>query len=455
MPLKDLTQVPEPVQRTATVLAGLDRCFLVGFGRLGPEQTQALQALGRICSATPLGEVVTAAIEALARNEFVEKHFAALAAGRAALQGAQHDALRKQAADALGRTLPAMADAPVAGDAVPDRVKVWQESVRHWLMEIAIAGFSQLDGQTLAPFAATLEQLQGEPLTTRLAALLTGFREELLNAMPIAALPSVPVFRWADLWTRAMVGSLRTPHPSAGSKVNGSFAPLGVDLRHHGYFVSAVIYGLLDAGEPRVARVSLSSYKVDVVRGPEMWQCFDKPYHLLIKALSQHLTLKVQDATLLPTGDLLWDGKATAGPAFEWTEKAKALAVGAGVIGPGAAALDRHPIQIAEPIYLEGYQVASGVLDFGDGVQLPLAVERLSSAADLSVEGVATGTALVGLLRFDGGRWAVQPLAVGVPGKKNQQRSGSGAFEALTPTKKQRTLAILKERSSRLLRKKS
>ena len=95
------------------------------------------------------------------------------------------------------------------------------------------------------------------------------------------------------------------------------------------------------------------------------------------------------------------------------------------------------------------------VLDFGDEVQLPLAVERLSGAADLSVEGVTTGTALVGLLRFDGGRWGVQPLAVGVPGKKNHERSGSGAFEALTPTKKQRTLAILKERSSRLLRKKS
>jgi hypothetical protein len=455
MPLKDLIQPPESVRQTAAVLAGLDLCFLVGFGRLGPEQTQALQALGRICSATPLGGAVGAAIEALARNEFVEKHFAALAAARAALQGAQHDALRKQAAEALGRTVPVISEAPLSGFTVPEAVKVWQESVRHWLMEIAIAGFSQLDGQTLAPFAATLEQLQGEPLTTRLAALLTGFREELLNAMPIAALPSVPVFRWADLWTRAMVGALRTPLPSPGSKVSGSFAPLGVDLRHHGYFVSAVIYGLLDADEPQVARVSLSSYKVDVVRGPEMWQCFDKPHHLLIKGLSQHVSLKVQDATLLPTGDLLWDGKATAGPGFDWTEKAEALAVGANVIAPGATALDRHPIQIAEPAYLEGYQVASGVLDFGDGVQLPLAVERLSNAVDLSIEAVKPGTALVGLLRFDGGRWGVQPLVVGVPGKKNQERSGSGAFEALTPTKKQRTLAILKERSSRLLRKKS
>ena len=162
------------------IIAGMDRCFVVGFGRLGPEQSQCLQALGRSCSGTPLKDPVSAAIEALARNEFVERHFAAIAAARAALQGAQYDALRKQAAAALGRTPPESAGEEPASIAVPDPVKVWQESTRHWLMELAIAGFGQLEPQTLAPFAATLEQLQAEPLMTRLAALLTGFRQELL-----------------------------------------------------------------------------------------------------------------------------------------------------------------------------------------------------------------------------------------------------------------------------------
>src|SRR5690242_8601595 len=141
MPIKDLLAVHDAVQKAAAVIAGLDRCFVVGFGRLGPEQTQALQALGRICSGTPLKESVGAAVEALGRNEFVERHFAAVAAARAALQGAQYDALRKQAAAALGRP-PADGAAEAPGDAaVPESVKVWQESTRHWLMEIAIAGF--------------------------------------------------------------------------------------------------------------------------------------------------------------------------------------------------------------------------------------------------------------------------------------------------------------------------
>ena len=72
MSIKDLLTVPDAVQKAAAVIAGLDQCFVVGFGRLGPEQIQALQALGRICSGTPLKDVVGAAVEALGRNEFVE-----------------------------------------------------------------------------------------------------------------------------------------------------------------------------------------------------------------------------------------------------------------------------------------------------------------------------------------------------------------------------------------------
>src|SRR5207245_2887330 len=152
---------------------GLDGCFLVGFGRLGPEETRALQAVHRVCSGTPLEGPVGAALAALGRNEFVDRHFAALAGARAALQGAQYDALRAQAAAALGR--PAAEEVPESPPSaqaeLPQPVKAWQESTRHWLMELAPAGFKQLEYQTLAPFAATLEQLQGEPPLTRLAAL--------------------------------------------------------------------------------------------------------------------------------------------------------------------------------------------------------------------------------------------------------------------------------------------
>ena len=465
MGLNELQTMPEDVRHAAEVVAALDRCFLVGFGRLGPDQVEALQALRRICSGTPLERPVAAAVEALGRNEFVELHFVALAAARAAIQGAQYDALRAQAARALGRPVDeGSGDGQAAGEPsdVPGPVKVWQESTRHWLMELALAGFKQLEDQTLAPFAATLEQLQGEPLLTRLAALLTGFRQELLDAMPVAALPSVPIYRWVDLWTRAMVGSLRPPPALTGRKVSGTLRVLGVDLRHHGSFASFDAYALLEHDHrTRVVRLTLSSYKVDVVQGAEMWSCFRVETEPLLRALSEHVALDVRDLTLLPTGDLLWDGTAKVGKPFPFlVEAARWLVPGAAPAPalPGVAPADRHPVQLAEPVYLEGYQVEGGdepQLAWDDGTRLPVAVRRLSAASELQPEHVAQSTALLGLLRFDAGQWAVQPLAVRLGGRGvNEEFTGSGAYEFVRKGKGE-TLATLQERASRLLRKKS
>jgi hypothetical protein len=317
-------------------------------------------------------------------------------------------------------------------------------------MEIAIAGFGQLEPQTLAPFTATLEQLQGEPQATRLAALLTGFLQELLNSMPIAALPNVPAFRWADLWTRAMIAALRLPAPSAGKKVSGTLAPLGIDLRHHGYFVSADVYSLLDGS---VVRVTLSSYKVDVIRGAETWQCFGKAAEPLLKAVAGGQGLAVTDATLLPTGDLLLDGTARVkGSSSSLDTAKKALAA---VSLPSVSALDRHPLQIAEPVYLEGYTANGGgtSLDLGDGASLRVATERISGISELQPAHVVGSKALLGLLRFDGGAWAVQPLAVAGP--KETVFTGSGSAAPPKTGKKKPTLGILRERASRLLRKKA
>ena len=80
---------------------------------------------------------------------------------RAALQGAQHDALLAQAASVLNRKLPQEAEV-AAAPAVTDTHKVWVDSVQHWLLELAQAGFQHLDRAAVAPFAATLQQLQDE-----------------------------------------------------------------------------------------------------------------------------------------------------------------------------------------------------------------------------------------------------------------------------------------------------
>src|SRR5262249_34750757 len=161
MSLQALRSLPEDVAHAQAVLSGLDRCFLVGFGRLGPDQQEALRSLERVVAGTPLGEPVAAAVAGLGRSEFLDRHFAALAAARAAPPPGP-------AAPRPPPPPPPAGGRPPAPRAGGGGLGGGRGAPRHWLTELALAGFQQLEAQTLTPFLATLERLQGEPKAVRL-----------------------------------------------------------------------------------------------------------------------------------------------------------------------------------------------------------------------------------------------------------------------------------------------
>lgn len=450
-PLSTLRDIPEGVTHAAGLITGLDDAFAVGFGRLGEGQLRALDALGRAFAGTPLAGRLAEGLAAVKRNELVEKHFAAFAAARTALQGAQHDALSGQAAAALGRAPgsepPAVAE---SAQAAPSHHEVFLESARQWLMEIAVAGFLQLTPETVLPFSATLEKIQSEPSLVRQGALLTGLFNELLGAMPVATMPEVPLFRWVDLWSRAMVLAIKAPTPLRAEAVSGELVPLGADVRQHANFASAVVYGLLKGGDGKTARVvraTISAYKVDVIQGAEMWSLLATSARQLLTALGKRLPLKIKDMQLLSSGDLVWNDKnAQPGGASDvMAEAAKWLAPGAtGVVLPSLAPGDRHPAQIAEPVFLEGSR------------GLDIDAERLGGVTDFGADEAARSQKMVGLLRFDGGRWAVQPLAFTPLGKRDVLMAGSnGATQGVGGgSGRDGALGTLRERAGKLLRAK-
>lgn len=471
-PLQPLARVSDADGHAADLLTALDRCFLLGFGRLGPDQARALETVGKFFGGTGLGPALAESLEALGRLEFIDQHFLRLACARSALQGARYDAFRAAVAEALGRTvaqeLPSSSspeettpEGPIAG---------WCESTRQWLMELAVAGFKNLEQSSVGPFNATLEQLQADPRLVRLASLLTGFHRELLHALPMASLPVLPIYRWADLWSRGMVGTLAPLARHAGRPVSGRLSPFGVDLRQHGHFASADVYALLEEPEapPRVVRTSVSGYKVDAVRGDEVWNCFAPEAQSLLRATSDRRSLELEEFRLLESGELVWDKSAKSGPAYEpMTLAAQWLAPGAKVVSPGVSAADRHPVQLAEPVFLEGYSVGEddGLnLTWGESFRLPVATGRPlpNSGATIDVEArsvaVRGSQAMIGLLRFDSGRWSVQPLGVRTKGKSGGDYFLGPPEPAKGSSKKKKdgdTLAILRERAGRLLRKKS
>jgi hypothetical protein len=355
-----------------------------------------------------------------------------------------------------------MGDEGNEGDEGDRDLQVWLESTRHWLMEIALVGYARLEGSTLVPFITTLEQIQAEPLLIRQAAILTGFFNELMSQVPIADSSTIPIYRWMDLWTQAMVSSLRPPVSPKPKNVSGTLELLGLDLRHHANLVSFTAYGLLTVDsqvQVQLARTTLSAFKVDVISGDQIWLLFPNAA-VLLEAFAENRVLHLKDIPLLPTGDLLWQGQAQLGHNYNLMKKAaEFFAVNAKnsftpcVVSP----IDRHPVQIAEPVYLSNYKTSLNndilTLNWQDSGFLPIAKERISTLSEINIETLCKSTEIFGLLRFDAGHWAVQPLAAIARGKTIF--TGQKASHILKTPPKTSAVATLQERASRLLRKKS
>jgi hypothetical protein len=217
-----LHQLPNGTSEAIALIASLDQCFLAGFANLDSQHQQTLASLCRVFTGTPLQQSLSDSCDAIERNEFVERHFAVLAAARAALQGSLFDTLQQQVRETLGRAIVPDEIIEHEPPQPPAHIPVLLESIRHWLMEIALMGYARLSATTLTPFMTTLEQIQAEPPLVRQAALLTGFFNELMSLVPITDSSIIPLYRWVDLWTQAMVGALRPSLPYASTTVSGT-----------------------------------------------------------------------------------------------------------------------------------------------------------------------------------------------------------------------------------------
>jgi hypothetical protein len=307
--------------------------------------------------------------------------------------------------------------------------------------------------------AQTVQALLAKPSRRRLAVLLDGLAGELRAASPIATMDRLPKRRWADLWSRALLLSRSGHEPPAPTPVSGRLLVLGVDVHEHATAIQLQVHGVLEGGEqPRLVRVSVSAAKVDTIVGPAVWQLLAQ-HTMLTTALAKHTALTLTDMPLLPGGDLIWhDDKARpADPADPFTTARMLLPTAVAAATPP---LQRHPVGIAEPVLLENYTVDGEVLRL-DGGEIALAAERVPACGPVTPALVRSSTACIGLLRWDGGRWSVQPLAVRAPVKKTEVAYHVGDW-AQGPTdpkvvkaeaKAGDAVGTLRERAGRLLRK--
>ncbi|GAA3533481.1 hypothetical protein GCM10022419_010910 [Nonomuraea rosea] len=452
-----LGDAPEGAGEALDLVSGFDGALTHGFARLGEEPAEALAALAGAVAATPIGERTAEAVEKVTAGSISDDHLAALAGARAALFGAVHDALLGRLDAALGRTRLGW-EQPAAG---PDVAANLLAGCRGWLRELAIAGWRGVDDDLVTSSDQTIEALLAVPALRGLAVLLDGLAAELRASSPVGTLERLPARRWADLWTRALLLSQKGPWNGGAEQVSGRLLILGADVHEHATVVRVQVHAILEpaGGAPaRLVRTSVAAAKVDTIAGPAVWRLLGG-HPVLLSALAEHRSVDVTDMPLLAGGDLVWhDDRARAG---EEADPFATARVGlAAAAAPPVAPLDRHPVRIAEPVLVEGYKIDGATLTLG-GSSLALDLDRLPACGPLTPELVAASSACVGLLRWDGGRWLLQPLAVQATVKKKPVAAHNGDW-ALGPTdpkvvkaeaKAGDVVAVLRERAGRLLRK--
>ncbi|MGW5262109.1 hypothetical protein ACWEQG_14120 [Microbispora sp. NPDC004025] len=461
--LGDSDDAGEGAGEALALLDGFDDALVHGLARLADERAGAVAALAAAFAATPLGARLAEAADAVVSGSITQEHLTVLAGGRVALSGAVHDALLASLDTALGReraewpTTPGGSGTRPAGNAL--------EGVRSWLRELAITGWRGVDHDLVSAADQVIEALLGAPALRRLAVLLDGFAAELRASCPIGAAEHLPVRRWADLWTRAVLLSqdgVLTGEPGPAATVSGRLLVLGVDVHEHGTAVQFQVHAVLepaDGGRSLLVRTSVTVAKVDTIVGPALWK-LPQRHKVLLAALADRRGIEIADMPLLDSGDLVWDDdRAFVSKPADPLATARLCLPGA--LAPAVPPLDRAPVRIAEPVLVEGYKVTGdGSFDLG-GAVVAVDTERLPDCGPLTPKLVAASSACVGLVRWDGGRWTLQPLAVQAKVKRETVVVSTGDW-ALGPTDPKAAkaearaadaVAVLRERAGRLLRR--
>ncbi|MER7485648.1 hypothetical protein ABTY20_06980 [Streptomyces sp. NPDC126497] len=456
----------DPVDGLDEALAavdGFDGVLVDGLLRPGPAQAAGLAGLADAVAGSPLAGRVAEAAGKTAAGAGGEDHFVALAAARTALLGSVHDALVARIGEAVGR--PPAGESGAAAATGADHAANLHAAARSWLCDLARAGWRGIDHELVAGAAPVVSAMLPDPALRRLAALLDGFAAELAASCPGASLERVPVRRWADLWSRAVLLTLpgAASAPAVG-EATGRLLPLGVDVQEHATAVQAQVHAVFepaDGGAPRLVRASASAPKPDTVLGAGLWQLL-RPHLSLLAAVGEGRAVDLDAMPVTGEGDLLWDdARARAGePAEVFATARVALPAAAFPTAP----LDRHPARIAVPVLLEGYAVEEdgGAVVFQvAGQRLVVDTDRVPAAGPLTPEAVASSGACVGLLRWDAGEFLLQPLAVERTVRKRTVAVHAGAWAGGTTDKagvraeKAATDAVkvLRERAGKLLRK--
>ncbi|MEZ0299311.1 MAG: hypothetical protein ACAI35_22890 [Candidatus Methylacidiphilales bacterium] len=485
---------PAGVTEALALIHGFDGCLASGLGRLSGDDKHALDQFLLALESSPFAQPLREARAQIEGHEVKPAGAFALAAGRAALQGALYDALAARLTEALqfpvthtqGTDTGPNFRAPVAAEAAV------LQAAQQWLLELAMHGWRNLGEAEVAPFALTVTRLLESANLQRAHLVLDGFWRELCVQVPLSQQRPVPLTRWADLWMRSLLLTRLLPPggtSSSGEDVTGELTLLGAEVRSHAGYARFSLTGLLshkdqDKAEPCLVRVEWQAYKVDLIDGSEICRIFAPSVDPFLAALADGRLLEVtgkldSDGRLRPLSAKVASKANPVASLRSWLRLAEPLAP----VEP----FDRHPLHLRYPVLVEGpvgtdlqlnrSEIANeGGAGEGEdlyvevgGHRFPLTFLYHPLWSELNPRAVATSVSLIGFWRFERAGWCIQPLCVyakplaALAPKSAADRKAEGnlphrwlstacrAAEQLRSSKST-TLETLRERASKMLR---
>jgi len=450
-----LNETSEEINSAFTQLRLLDDCFLTGFTRLTDSQKESLKSFSAIFADTPFQQPLAEAVDGLIQGNFQLDYFKTIAASRQSLQGSVYDSLISSAENAQGGTWLAPEELPQNTDPAPIL-----DSCIEWLKELAINGFESLEYEQIQPFSQTLDNLVKMPEFYRQSSLLTGFINELSLSIPVSSMDSVPLRRWCDLWSKAVINSVCQIENNSEKTISGELFIIGSEVYQHSNCVMLKCHGIVkNNSEQRFVNFSITSFKVDTIVSFENWKLFEN-YPVLLRALTNNQSLTINEMPIVSDLNILWnDSKATAGSQYDLLETAKNELLNTSFYK--VPSFDRHYIHVNIPFYSDNYKatIKDDICTLSiDGVEIEVDTDRISSMSVIAPKHIKASKECFGFMRFDNGKWFIQILAIKTIIKKKELVLHNASGCQIIPAelgikhKKVDSYKILKERSSRLLR---
>ncbi|MBN2533400.1 MAG: hypothetical protein JXB88_10930 [Spirochaetales bacterium] len=434
----------------------IDNCLLTGFSNLSGDQLDRLKSLIRIFNNTPLEEKLADSMDSLINNIFSQKLFLSIAVIRNILLTLKYNLLVSSC-----KENPTGNSGEIAFDGEllkQDDSSSVQDTISNWLTELAITGFNNIVEEKLVGIVKAIPVLVRNKELTGQTALITGFVDDLFrNCISDAA--AIPLTRWSDLWMKAFVNTRMDAITVKTRKISGTLFLVGLDLKTNVNLAQVKFYGILECGsQNNFVRIHRTNFKVDLIQDEEIWYLFQNSKNIL-SHYCRNKSILCKDIVLTENNDLLLDeDDIKTGKSFDLLKKLKEhFTESSSITGERKRNMTGcHPVFIEKPFFLEKIRIKKqdnqlfiALPDF----TVPVAMNKIDSSSLVNEKSLKSAQSVFGLLRYDAETWQFQPM-VYTTGKEPDKCifNFSASAEEIEKITAKSTLAILRERASRLLR---